>query len=299
MPFIIITGVSTGIGRAAAARFAQAGWRVVGTIRAPATSPGSSEVLPAGMRAVSEKAGAALPAEVTLEMLDLADPVSVAAFASRVLTVHGVPDVLVNNAGTLHFGSVEDTDPATMRQVFEVNVFNQVALIDAFLPGMRERGSGLIVNVSSLGGRLTFPFFATYNASKHALEGFSEGLWHELQPFGIRVKVVEPGYVATPIYGKAGVTSEGAAAASEPYRRFEAAMVAFERTIKRRSTPEEAAEDLWRAVDDSSDRLRYPIAAYARTLLRARRWLGEMRVMRVMHRRWMGEAASHPPRRAN
>ena len=287
MPFIVITGVSTGIGRAAAARFARAGWRVVGTVRTPGTSLGPGEALPGGMPTAGRAAAAPLPDEVTQEVLDLADPASVAAFATQVLAVHGVPDVLVNNAGMLHFGSVEDTDPATMRHVFEVNVFNQIALIDAFLPGMRERGSGLIVNVTSLGGRLTFPFFAVYNASKHALEGISEGLWHELQPFGIRVKAVEPGYVATPIYAKAGVTLEGAAAASEPYRRFEAAMVAFEGTIKRRSTPEEAAEDLWRAINDPSDRLRYPAAAYASTLLRARRWLGEMRVMRVMHRRWM------------
>ena len=297
MPFIVITGVSTGIGRAAAARFARAGWRVVGTVRGPVATGAGSAAPPAVMPpdgaapeegAPSSTTPAPFPAEVHLETLDLADDASVAAFATRVLAEHGVPDVLVNNAGMLHFGSVEDTDPATMRHVFEVNVFNQVALIDAFLPGMRERGSGLIVNVTSLGGRLTFPFFATYNASKHALEGYSEGLWHELQPFGIRVKAVEPGYVATPIYGKAGVTPEGAAAASEPYRRFEASMVAFEGTIKRRSTPDEAAEELWRAVNDPSDRLRYPIAAYASTLLRARRWLGELRVMRVMHRRWMG-----------
>jgi NAD(P)-dependent dehydrogenase (short-subunit alcohol dehydrogenase family) len=189
MPSIVITGVSSGIGRASAERFAAAGWGVVGTVRDP-----------------SAEAPGALPPRVALEALDLGDPASIDRLATAVVArLGGAPDVLLNNAGMLLFKPVEDTSRDDFSRVFQVNVFGQVQLTNALLPEMRRRGSGLIANVTSLGGRLTFPFFACYNASKHAMEGISEGLWHELRPFGIRVKAIEPGYVDTPIYRKAGV----------------------------------------------------------------------------------------------
>jgi NAD(P)-dependent dehydrogenase (short-subunit alcohol dehydrogenase family) len=226
---------------------------------------------------------------VELRLLDLAAPATVAPFAEAVLAERGVPDVLVNNAATLLFGSVEDAGIDAIRGLFEVNVFSQIALTMALVPAMRERGSGRIVNVTSLGGRLVFPLFGPYNASKHAMEGFSEALWHELKPFGIQVKAVEPGYIDTPIYRKAGVGPGGAGAASPPYRQMQGAMLAYERSITKRTSPEEAAEELWQAVTDPSDRLRYPIAAYARPLLAARRLLGDQRFMRWGHGRWFSE----------
>jgi NAD(P)-dependent dehydrogenase (short-subunit alcohol dehydrogenase family) len=272
MPSILITGVSSGIGKAATARFAGVGWRVTGTVRDPE----------------SEKAGA-FPAGVRLMALDLSEPASIDRLAAAVLAdLGGAPDVLLNNAGMLLFKSVEDTTQEEFRRVFQVNVFGQVQLITAFLPAMRERGSGLIANVTSLGGRLTFPFFGAYNSSKHALEGISEGLWHELRPFGIRVKAIEPGYVDTPIYKKAGVSVAGVDQGSPAYRRWMSAMLLFEKRISRRTSPEAAAEEVWKAVNDPSDRLRYPIAAYARPLVAARRLVGDLAVMKVMHGRWMG-----------
>lgn len=272
MPSILITGVSSGIGKAAAARFAGVSWRVIGTVRDPD----------------GEKAGA-FPGGVRLKALDLSEPASIDRLASEVLAdLGGAPDVLLNNAGMLLFKSVEDTTQEEFRRVFQVNVFGQVQLINAFLPAMRERGSGLIANVTSLGGRLTFPFFAAYNSSKHALEGISEGLWHELKPFGIRVKAIEPGYVDTAIYRKAGVNVVGAERGSEAYQRSMSAMERFEKRITKRTSPEAAAEEVWQAINDPSDRLRYPIAAYARPLITARRLAGDMRVMKVMHERWMG-----------
>lgn len=274
MSSVIITGASSGIGKASVARFARAGWTVIVTVR-DLEHPTAGEPLPEG---------------VFVERLDLADPASVVAFAERVLSAHGAPDVLVNNAGTLQFGSIEDASAKSIEQVFRVNVFSQIELIKAFIPGMRKRGSGLIVNVTSLGGRLVFPFFGVYNASKHALEGFSEGLWHELKPFGIRVKAVEPGFVETPIYNKAMRDSGGDVVyGTPPYQRYEEAMVDFEHAITNRTTPEQAAEEIWRVVNDPSDRLRYPIAAYARPLLAARRFFGDMAFMRFMHSRWMGK----------
>ncbi len=269
MTLVVVTGVSSGLGRAAALRLAREGWDVVGTVRD-----------------LSREAGADWPANVEIRHLDLADPGSPARFADALTADRGTPDILVNNAAMLLFGSVEDTGVEAARSLFEVNVFNQLSLVLAFVPGMRERGSGVIVNVTSLGGRLVFPLFTVYNASKHAMEGFSEGLWHELKPFGIRVKAVEPGYVDTAIYRKAGVNDPEAGAASPPYRQMRAAMLAFQRGVTRRTTPEAAAEELFKVLVDSSDRLRYPIAAYARPLLAARRLIGDQAFMRLGHRRW-------------
>lgn len=269
MPSVLITGVSSGLGRAAAARFARAGWDVTGTVRALAGSGVEGH-----------------PSSVRLRVLDLSQPDSPSRLAEEVLAESGPPDVLINNAGTLHFGPLEDAPSAEIQRVFQVNAFGQIALALAFVPAMRLRDSGLIVNVSSLGGRMVFPFFGVYNASKHALEGFSEALWHELQPFGIRVKVVRPGYVDTPIYEKASVGSAGVEVASEAYREALGKMVDFERRVTRRTRPEAAAEELWAVVNDPSDRLAYPIAAYARSLLLARRLVGDSRFLRIAHGRW-------------
>ncbi|MDO8880404.1 MAG: SDR family oxidoreductase [Coriobacteriia bacterium] len=268
MPSILITGVSSGLGHALAVKAHAEGWRVFGTVR-DNQHPETYD----------------LPAEVTLYRLDLRFSRALEALAGRFMAENGLPpDVLVNNAGYTMYSPVEESDPQATRDIFQVNTFAPVELTRAFLPAMRTRGSGTIVNVTSLGGRIVFPFFTTYNASKHALEGFSEGLWHELKPFGIRVKAVEPGYVDTPIYR----AMEERAEPTGPYAPFLTAMNAFSRGVTDRTSPADAAGEVWVAITDSSDRLRYPVAAYARPLLAARRLLGDRRVMRFMHRRWMG-----------
>lgn len=272
MPKIAITGVSTGIGRACANRFASAGWEVVGTVRDPS-------------RARPEE----LAAAVRLEGVDLAVPGSAGALGER-LVLDGCPDVLLNNAGIVQFGPLECIGADELVALYQVNLFSQLELIRSLLPAMRERGSGTIVNVTSLGGRMVFPFFAGYNSTKWALEGISEGLWHELRPFGIRVKAVEPGFVETAIWGKAMRDDGGdAVEAPDEYRTWMSRMAAFERSITSRTTPEASAEEIFAAVMDSSDRLRYPVAAYARPLVAARRWLGDAFMMRFFHERWIGD----------
>lgn len=267
MSSILITGVSSGLGRALVLKAHREGWQVYGTTR--------------------DDRGASVhdfPDGVTIFRLELRFPHAVSTFNERFLADYGPPDVLVNNAAYAIYGPVEDVMHETLTDLFQVNTFAAVELASGMLPAMRERGSGTIVNITSLGGRMVFPFFTTYNASKHALEGFSEGLWHELKPFGVRVKAVEPGYIETPIYR----AMEGAASPSGPYAPFVQAMNEFSAGIKKRSTPEEAAEEVWRAIVDPSDRLRYPVAAYARFMLGLRSALGTRRFMRVMHRRWLG-----------
>jgi NAD(P)-dependent dehydrogenase (short-subunit alcohol dehydrogenase family) len=272
MPSILITGTSSGIGEALVRRFAREGWTVIATLRdASKARPG------------------AVSGDVRYESLDLAVAGAASALAGRVLATHGCPDVLVNNAGTVQWGPIEFASTEEVEALFRVNVFSQIELVRGFVPAMRARGSGTIVNVTSLGGRLVFPFFAVYNSTKHALEGFSEGLWHELQPFGVRVKAIEPGFVETAIWGKtmrdeAGDLRQG----PPPYTSHMAAMAAFERSISKRTSPDDAAEEIYAAITDGSDRLRYPVAAYAKTLLRARRLIGDQRFMRFFHGRWMG-----------
>lgn len=268
MPSILITGVSSGLGAALARRAHAAGWRVFGTVRG---ETGAAEY--------------GLPAEVTIYRLELRFPHAVEVFSERFIAENGAPDVLVNNAGYAVYAPVEEVSGEALRDVFQVNTFAAVGLAAAMVPKMRERGSGMIVNVTSLGGRLVFPFFTVYNATKHALEGFSEGLWHELRPFGVRVKAVEPGYVDTPIYR----AMEERADPAGPYAPYLQAMTAFGDSVKKRTSPQDAAEEVWRAINDPSDRLRYPVAAYARALLFLRSLIGAQRFMRFMHPRWLGK----------
>jgi NAD(P)-dependent dehydrogenase (short-subunit alcohol dehydrogenase family) len=275
VPSILITGVSSGIGHACANLYAQRGWRVAGTVRDASKRPDG------------------LDEAVALLSLDLAVPGSAASAADNVLAQAGCPDVLLNNAGILQFCALEDVSNEDLENIFQVNLFGQMELIRGLLPAMRERGSGTIANVTSLGGTMTFPFFAAYNSTKWALEGLSEGLWHELKPFGIRVKAVEPGFVETTIWGKAlpgrrgARTDPGGTEAYQPYLR---SMLDFEAAITDRTPPDAVAVEIAAAIDDASDRLRYPVGAYARPIVRARRVLGGQFMMRFFHRRWMGSA---------
>lgn len=266
MPSILITGVSSGLGRALALRAHAEGWTVYGTTRD--NVPNVAE----------------FPSGITLLRLELRFPHAISTFTERFLADHGAPDVLVNNAGAALYGAVEEVDSEALRTAFQVNVFSAVELATGMLPAMRLRGSGVIVNVTSLGGRTVFPFFTTYNATKHALEAFSEGLWHEVKPFGIKVKAIEPGYIATPIYD----VMKQSAKPTGPYAQAVELMNEFSAGVKKRSTPEETAEEVWRAIMDPSDRLRYPVAAYARPLLALRRLLGDRAYMKFFHRRWVG-----------
>jgi len=267
MPSILITGVSSGLGRALALRARAAGWRVFGTLRDDATPEATG-----------------LPLEITTYRLELKFPHAVSAFSARFIAEHGAPDVLVNNAGYVIYAPIEEVSAEELRDVFQVNAFGALELATSMLPAMRERGGGTIVNVTSIGGRFVFPFFTAYNATKHTLEAFSEGLWHETRPFGIRVKLVEPGYIDTPIYRAMDERAEPRG----PYAPYLTAMNAFGAGVKKRTSPEDAADEVWAAIMDPSGRLRYPVAAYARFLLRLRALLGSERFMRVMHPRWMG-----------
>lgn len=182
---IVVTGASSGFGRHTAERFAEAGWRVFATVR----DPGGRNAEP----------GAALAAHgITVVEMEVTDQPSVDRAAAQILAA-GPVDVLVNNAGAAFFGLVEAFTPETARRQFDVNVFGPLRVDRAFLPAMRERGSGLIVFVTSVVGRLALPFGGVYAASKWALEALAETTSYELAPLGIDVAIVQPGAYGTNI----------------------------------------------------------------------------------------------------
>ena len=177
MKTILITGASTGIGRAAALLFQEAGWNVAATMRDPS----------------HESVLNTLP-NVLLHALDVTDLASIQAAVAATMARFGGIDVLLNNAGYGLFGPLEAVTPDQLERQYRTNVFGPVQTMQAVLPQMRAQGSGVIINVSSIGGRVTFPFNSLYHGTKFALEGISESLAIELAPT-ITVNAVAPGFV--------------------------------------------------------------------------------------------------------
>src|SRR5262245_59978880 len=190
MSTTLITGSSTGIGYATALELGRAGHRVVATMRRPDAAPRLGEI------AAREK----LP--ISVLSLDVDSDASVSEAFREAERQCGPIDALVNNAGIGQSYAVEDGPLEHFRQTMETNFFGALRCIKTVLPGMRERGRGCIVNVTSIAGRVATTPQAAYTASKFALEALSEVLAQEVTPFGVRVAVVEPGVIATPIFNK-------------------------------------------------------------------------------------------------
>ncbi|MEW5905854.1 MAG: oxidoreductase [Elusimicrobiota bacterium] len=176
---VFVTGASAGIGRAAAELFLRRGYKVYAGARR------SEKMAP-----LRDKGAEIFP-------LDVADESSLRAAASRILDKEGGLDILVNNAGYGAHGAIEDVPLDEARRQFEVNVFAPARLVQLFLPSMRARRSGRIINISSIAGRVSLPAAGWYHASKHALEAWSDALRIEVKPFGVKVVLIEPGPVKT------------------------------------------------------------------------------------------------------
>jgi short-subunit dehydrogenase len=187
---VLITGASSGIGLAAAYLLSENGYHVVGTARDP-------EALKLRLQA---ERGA--PPPFGIVRMDLIDPVSIEAGFAAARDLLGGVDILINNAGQGELGSVEDTDLADSRALFEVNYFSVVRLVKLAVPAMRARGSGIVLNLGSIVHDLQFPFKAQYCASKSALTGFTLALRYELHPHRIRVHILEPGWVRSEFHNR-------------------------------------------------------------------------------------------------
>ncbi len=200
---VLITGCSSGIGRASAVRLAQKGWTVYASARRPESI---ADLADAGCRTLR---------------LDVTDEESMRAAVAEVEREQGAVGVLVNNAGYSQSGPVEQVEMEAVRRQFETNVFGVVALTQLVLPQMREQRWGKIVNVGSMGGRLTFPGGGFYHATKHALEAISDALRFEVRGFGIDTILIEPGLIVTE-FGNAAVASMDDVAEDGPYAEFNA-----------------------------------------------------------------------------
>ncbi|MCB9603074.1 MAG: SDR family oxidoreductase [Sandaracinus sp.] len=249
---ILITGASSGIGKATAAHFAKHGWNVVATMRQPAEEHD-------------------LAAEnVLVTRLDVLDDASIASAVAEADARFGGVDVLLNNAGYGAYGALEATSMEVVRRQFDVNLFGLVAVTKAVLPNMRAKRNGVIVNVSSVGGRMCYPLGALYHGSKWAVEGLSEALHYELAVLGIRVKLVEPGGVDTDFGGRSFVFTNDESLAE--YQPMVSAMVSAREAMDTRTfqKPSGVAEVIWEAVHDPSARLRYVSGEGAKVLLEER-----------------------------
>ena len=236
---VLITGASSGIGRATAELLAGRGYRVFGGVRAPATT--------------SPLAG------VELIPLDVRDETSIRACVEELCRRAGRIDVLINNAGVNLIGAVEETSIGQAQALFDTNVFGVLRMVQAVLPGMRHQGAGQIINMSSILGFLPAPFMGVYASTKHAIEGLSESLDHEVRAFGIRVVLIEPPYTKTNLDASAA-QAEGRIDAYASQRRRTAAAITHNTNTA--PEPKVVAEEVLRSIERPY-RMRRPIGRAA------------------------------------
>ena len=254
---VLITGTSSGYGKAIAELFLDRGWNVVATMRRP-----DPRVFPATTERLRVLA------------LDVTDAGSIARAIEGGVAAFGAIDVLINNAGIGLASAVEATPDRVAREVFETNTFGTIATCRAIIPQMRRQGGGVIVNVTSSAAIAPMPLVAVYTASKSAVEGFTELLAYELEPFGIRARLVEPGLApSTSFQANSGSRMEGVIPAD--YQAF--ARAYFDRMAHYPTpycTEAEVAEAAFAAATEGGGRLRYPAGPDSRMLAELR-WRSE------------------------
>jgi NAD(P)-dependent dehydrogenase (short-subunit alcohol dehydrogenase family) len=278
VPLALITGASTGIGRATALRLAASGWTVLAGVRSASAGESLEAEAPGG--------------KVVAIELDVVDWKQIAAAGELVAqhagaSVSGGLDALVNNAGIGIGGPLELIAVEDLQRQFDVNVFGQIAVTQAMLPALRRAG-GRIVFVSSIGGRVAMAFTAPYAASKHAIEAFGDALRVELHSSGVKVALIEPGSVATPIWGKSQAEADRLTVPAELQKEYGKVPAAMEKalsdTAKRGVPPEQVASTIERALTASRMRSRYVVGRDAKVMIFARRLLPDLVFDRFVRR---------------
>jgi short-subunit dehydrogenase len=259
---VIITGASAGIGEATARRLATGGANVVLVAR-------RQERLDQLRKEIEQT-----ETRVLAIAADVTSPEDRERIVRETMSVFGRVDALVNNAGYGQRGPIEIVPIEAIRQNFETNLFSLIALTQLVIPIMRGQGRGRIVNVSSVAGRIARPLSAVYDSTKHALEAISDGLRGELAPFGIKVVIIEPGFIITEFLGVANEVSRDVVENAGPYTEpFERLGGAIQRLRKLAGRPEDIAEVIFKALTARSPRARYAAPGHARFALAAKRLL--------------------------
>lgn len=261
---VLVTGCSTGIGKSCARVFQREGWNVIATLRQPEAAT--------DLRKLDN---------ILIAALDVMDSASIAAAMHAGFDRFGDIDMVINNAGFGLYGIFESLDDSDIRRMFDTNLFGVMNVTRNILPHFRARKSGHIVNISSAGGIFAVPAMSIYCASKFAVEGFSEGIYHELGSIGISVKLIEPGGVlATPFDGNAVARMEQCA----PPREYEPFLSALSKNMEVmrqaiKATADDVAEAVFAAATDGTNRLRYVVTDDIRELVRLRHEASEEQYM--------------------
>ena len=255
----LVTGASSGIGLVTAKALAKAGYRVFGTSRKPV---------------------AGLPG-VAMLICDVTDDASVQALVAEIVRVAGRLDLVVNNAGIGLLGAAEESSIAQAQRIFDVNVFGVARVVNAVLPVMRRQGGGRIVNMSSILGRIPAPFNAYYASTKHAIEGYTESLDHEVRASGIRAVLVEPGVTRTAFEENLSRADAPMAIHADGRARSEGLM---RRWIETGDDPQVVADAVLKAATAKAPRLRYAAGKQSRQVGLLRRYLPEALVDRTLRK---------------
>ena len=250
---VLITGASSGIGRETAKLFQSKNWKVAATMRSPEKALDLKNI-----------------ADLECIRLDVTEPESIRSAIATTLEKFGRIDAVVNNAGYAVIGAFEAATPEQIERQFETNVFGLMNVCREMIPHFREQKHGYIVNVASVGGRMTFPLYSLYNSTKWAVEGFSESLQYELEQFNIRVKIIEPGPIKTDFYDRSqdSARKEGLSAYDNLISRALPNMIKAGETAPDGSV---VAQTIYDSVTDGSKRLRYGVNT--KGILAARRFL--------------------------
>jgi short-subunit dehydrogenase len=250
---VLITGASSGIGKATAVYFQKQGWNVAATMRKPENEQTLNKLQ-----------------NVKCYRLDVLDSESIEKAISDCISDFGQIDVLVNNAGYGVTGIFEAASDEQIKRQFDTNVFGLMRVSKAVIPHFRNNKSGIIINVASMGGRLTFPLYSIYHGTKWAVEGFSESLHYELRPFGIGVKIIEPGAIKTDFYDRSAdiINTDDFPMYSEYAKKV---MANSAKAGEKGEKPEVVAKTIFKAATDKSKKMRYPVGNPAPALLGLRK----------------------------
>ena len=262
---ILITGASSGIGKATALHFQQQGWNVIATMRSPEKETALSKL-----------------ENIQLQKLDVLDLASIKIAIQNGIQKFGKIDALVNNAGYGAYGPLESFPRENIIKQFNTNVIGLMDVTRAIIPHFRKNQNGVIVNISSIGGQMTFALGSLYHGTKFAVEGISESLHYEMKEIGVKVKIVEPGFIATDFGGRSFDFQSGEIADYQPL--IGALMKQWQNPNNTVSPPSLVAEVIYSAVTDGTNQLRYRAGEDADFLLESRKKMTDENFFEMMNK---------------